>query len=125
MIADAKTADGSQTFAECADNKIHPVFHSGFLGQSSSICAQNTQRMGFIHQQICTVFLLDGDYLRQRCTISKHAVEAFDHNQYIGISFFKPPQSLFEILRVVVPKTMHLGAPHTTAVIYAGMTVGI
>ena len=125
MIADTKAADGSQAFTERADDKIHAIFDTGLLGQSASIGAQDPHRVGFIHQQISPVFFFDGHNPRQGGPIAQHAVKAFDHDQNRGVAFFKTAQPLFEVLGVVVPKPMHLGAPHPAAVIYAGMAVGI
>ena len=43
MTADAKTADGPQTFAEGADHKVYAFFDAGFFRQAAAIVTENPQ----------------------------------------------------------------------------------
>ncbi len=125
MIADTKAPDGTQAFAESAYNKIHPVFHAGFLGKSAASLAEHPQRMGFINQQKGAISFFYGRNIRQGGTVAQHAVNSLNHNKSIRGTVTESLEPLFQNSRIVVPESKDLSTTKPAALIDACMTVGI
>src|SRR5262245_52526881 len=125
MIRDTKSADGSQAFAERADDKIDAAFDITLLRKSAAPLPQHSKRMGFVYEQTSAMLLFYRCDFRQRRSISQRAIDAFHDDQRVGTTPRKTSQALVEITDIVVAEPNDLCPAHPTAVINACMAIGI
>ena len=125
MIRDTKSADGSQAFAERADDKIDAVFDIALLRKSAAPLPQHTKRMGFVYKQTSAMLLFYRRDFRQRRSISQRAIDAFYDDQRVGTTLPKTSQALVEITDIVVAEPNDFCPAHPAAVINACMAIGI
>ena len=84
MITCAITTNAAQTLTKGTYNEINFFQYTGFFYQALSMFPENTQGMRFVYNQIVAIGFFNVNNIYQGCTIAKHAVDTFNHDQSIG-----------------------------------------
>src|SRR5262245_47380227 len=125
MIRDAKSAGGSEAFAERADDKIDDAFDTALLRKSAAPFSQHPQRMSFVYKQTSAMLLFYRCDLGQCRPISERTVDAFHDDQRVPATLPMTSQALIEMTDIVVTEPNDFRSAHSAAVVNARMTIGI
>ena len=125
MRTDAKTADSGQALGEGADDEIDFVKQPALLGQAQPALAEDAEGMGLVDQQPGAVTVLDFDEVSQRGLVAEHGIQPFNNHQRAPCAVTEATEAPIEVFRIVVAKPDRLGVGQPTAIIDAGMAVGV